>query len=575
MLHFIKNLDLFLDKKLKIQLIFYSVCLFIIPLLETIGISIIPIFISLYLKEGFFYDNSPIYIIDTINNLDVNKFLMLSFLIIMIIFFLKNLIIILIHRFHLLISKSLTSKTTISVVRDFFDKGYLNFKDITIGQKLRDITIETKNSSKSIMNYLSICQDSIFIIFILTLLFTASSSASVFIISILIIISILLFFSYSALMKKLSIALISSRKILFNKVLEISNLMREIKVFKKEDFFIGEFNKELNKLLSRDFKKLFLLSMPKHITEIAAVFLILLIIVNDIFFNKLNFQTVIPQLTLVIIASLKAIPLINALLVKVSLAKSLKISNKVILKYLKRETNISKKIKIKKYTQIETLKLENFSFRYKKKVIFKNQNFSLRRGDFVGIYGPSGEGKSTLLDILIGAIKIDKGSIYLNKKKIDDIDKVNLKISFASQNPKLINASLKENIAFGQELEKIDVKKVKSLVNMVGLNRNVSSKKIGINSNVGDDGNKLSGGQIQRIAIARALYNEPELIIFDEPTSSLDKSNEKIIFDLIKKIFKNKKNMIIVYVSHSFSLIKKANKKYLVKNQKITLVQQR
>jgi len=110
---------------------------------------------------------------------------------------------------------------------------------------------------------------------------------------------------------------------------------------------------------------------------------------------------------------------------------------------------------------------------------------------------------------------------------------------------------------------------------MVGLNRNVSSKKIGINSNVGDDGNKLSGGQIQRIAIARALYNEPDLIIFDEPTSSLDKSNEKIIFDLIKKIFKNKKDMIIVYVSHSFPLIKKANKKYLVKNQKITLVQQR
>ncbi len=575
MLHFIKNLDLFLDKKLKIQLIFYSICLFIVPLLETIGISIIPIFISLYLKEGFFYDNSPIYIINIINNLDTNKFLTLSFLIIIITFFLKNLIIILIHRFHLLISKSLTSKTTISVVRDFFDKGYLNFKDITIGEKLRDITIETKNSSKSIMNYLSICQDSIFIIFILTLLFIASSSASVFIISILIIISILLFISYSALIKKLGIALISSRKILFNKILEISNLMREIKVFKKEDFFIGEFNKELNKLLSRDFKKLFLLSIPRHVTEISAVFLILLIIVNDIFFNNLNFQTVIPQLTLVIIASLKAIPLINALLVKVSLAKSLKISNKVILKYLKREINIRKKIKIKKNTKIETLKLENFNFRYKKKVIFKNQNFSLKRGDFVGIYGPSGEGKSTLLDILIGAIKIDKGSIYLNKKKIDDIDKVNLQISFASQNPKLINASLKENIAFGQELEEIDIKKVKSLVNMVGLNRNVSSKKIGINSNVGDDGNKLSGGQIQRIAIARALYNEPDLIIFDEPTSSLDKSNEKIIFDLIKKIFKNKKDMIIVYVSHSFPLIKKANKKYLVKNQKITLVQQR
>ena len=156
MLHFIKNLDLFLDKKLKIQLIFYSVCLFIIPLLETIGISIIPIFISLYLKEGFFYDNSPIYIIDTINNLDVNKFLTLSFLIIIIIFFLKNLIIILIHRFHLLISKSLTSKTTISVVRDFFDKGFLNSKALIYKGKSKSIKLNVTapliNEIKSFFN---------------------------------------------------------------------------------------------------------------------------------------------------------------------------------------------------------------------------------------------------------------------------------------------------------------------------------------------------------------------------------------------------------------------------------------
>ncbi len=575
MLHFIKNLDLFLNRKLKFQLILYSVCLFIVPFLETIGISIIPIFISLYLKKGFFYDNSPIYIIDIINNLDTNKFLILSFISIIITFFLKNLIIILINRFHLLISKSLTEKTTISVVKDFFDKGYLNFKDITIGQKLRDITIETKNSSKSIMNFLSICQDLIFVIFILTLLFVASSSASVFIIGMLILISFFLYISYSTSIKKLSVALISSRKILFNKILEISNLMREIKVFKKEEFFIEDFKKELNKLLSRDFKKLFLLSIPKHVTEISAVFLILLIIVNDIFYNNLNFQTVIPQLTLVIIASLKAIPLINALLAKVALAKTLKVSNEVILKYLKKEKKINRKIKTKKYTQINSMMFKNFSFSYKNKIIFKNQNFSLSKGDFIGIYGPSGEGKSTLLDILIGAIKIDKGSIYLNKKIIKDIDKTNLKISFASQNPKLINASLKENIAFGQKSDEIDIKKIKLLLNMVGLNKKESSKKLGINANVGDTGNKLSGGQIQRIAIARALYTEPDIIFFDEPTSSLDKDNEKIIFDLIEKIFKNKKDMIIVFVSHSFPLIKKANKKYLVKNQKITLVQQR
>jgi len=565
----IRNLNLFLDKRLKTHFLIYFICLFIVSFLEAIGISIIPIIISLHLKEGIFYEKLPDNIINYFSGLSLNNFLILSFFIIIGTFLIKNIIIILINRYSLIISKNLTAKTTAEVIKKLFKKDFLLFKESTIGEKIRDVTIETNHSTMSIFNLFSIYQDIIFLILIITLLVSTSSSISILMIGGLLIVSSIIFKSYSALIRKLSISLVKSREKLFNEIFEISNLIREIKIIKKENFFIDKFQFHHNKFLQRNYKKLLILSIPKHVIEIFAVFFILLIIFNNIFLNELSFREIIPQLTLIIISALKAIPIINALIIKISNSKSLNVSYEIISKYLREKVKLSKKIKPKYSKKISSLKLKNFTFNYKNKTIFKDQNFSLRAGDFIGIFGPSGEGKSTLLDILTGTLKINKGSVFYNGKKIDDISKLDLNFAFVPQNPKLINSSLKENIALGVDKEKINTFKIKSLIKMVGLNDFVINKKKGMDYFVGDSGNLLSGGQVQRIAIARALYNNPDILIFDEPTSALDKANERLIFNLIFKIFKENKKMIIIYVSHQYSLIKKSNKKFLVKNQKI------
>ena len=261
MMFLIKNLNLFLDKRLKIHSLIYFICLFVASILETIGISIIPIIVSLYLKEGSFYEKLPDNIINYFASLSLNDFLIISFFIIIGTFLIKNIVIFLIIRFGLIINKTLEAKTTADVVKKLFKKDFLLFKESTVGEKIRDVTVECKRSAQAILNFLSICQDIIFLTLVLILLVSTSSTISILIIGGLMIIAALIFKFYAALIRKLSIAIVKSREILFNKIFEISNLIREIKILKKDNFFIEKFQFEHNKLLQRDYKTKLILSI--------------------------------------------------------------------------------------------------------------------------------------------------------------------------------------------------------------------------------------------------------------------------------------------------------------------------
>ena len=215
------------------------------------------------------------------------------------------------------------------------------------------------------------------------------------------------------------------------------------------------------------------------------------------------------------------------------------------------------------------MKIKNFSYKYGNQIIFENQNIKIEKNSAVGILGKSGSGKSTLVDILTGIINIQSGEVYFQGKKINTLKEVDLQISLVSQNPQLLNLSILENIAFGVTNENIDLKKVQRIVTKTNLDDLVDSKKEGIQFLVGDNGSNLSGGQIQRIAIARALYNDPKIIFFDEPTSSLDKENGEIIHNLIYDIIDQETSAFIV--SHEKNFLDKRDFIYEIKNKKVLL----
>ncbi len=209
-----------------------------------------------------------------------------------------------------------------------------------------------------------------------------------------------------------------------------------------------------------------------------------------------------------------------------------------------------------------------FSYQADGSQIIQNFNFEIRKGETVGIIGASGAGKSTLVDLLIGLLRPFKGEINIDQQNLSS---KNIKswlqmIGYVPQFPYIYDETLEQNIAFGEEKEKIDRSWVKQCCTMASMDNFIHDLPEDIDSYIGERGVKLSGGQKQRVAIARALYRKPQIMIFDEATSSLDSKSEKSIQKTIYS-FKGKQTLIII--AHRLSSVEKCDKIIWVEHGKI------
>ena len=177
-----------------------------------------------------------------------------------------------------------------------------------------------------------------------------------------------------------------------------------------------------------------------------------------------------------------------------------------------------------------------------------NVSLNIDKGDIIGIIGESGAGKSTFVDIILGINKVNIGNINFNNKSIYECQSEWFsQIGYIQQNVYLIDDTLAANIAFGIEKTNIDLNKLNSAITQANLTEFVNQLPEGIQTSVGERGLRISGGQRQRIGIARALYREPNFLVFDEATSNLDLNTEAVILDTIKNLSKTKTIVIIAH----------------------------
>ncbi len=347
------------------------------------------------------------------------------------------------------------------------------------------------------------------------------------------------------------------------------NAIKEIKIFNKEKFFIEQSQKFNNYFFDSNKKEIFVRSLPRILLELSLILGLSFFLILVISKNK-NFQDLLPSIVLFAAAGYRMLPSINRILTSLQKLRFASPVIENINNQLKNKINYeinNEKVPYKNFNK--EIKFENVSFTYpgSSKKIFKNLNFSLKKNERIGIQGESGSGKSTFVNLISGLIKCTNGDISIDKNNLKEINIKDFqkRIGYVPQQTFLLDDSIRNNIAFGLNTYQYEDKKIHKILDIVELSNFINNLENGLETIVGERGTKLSGGQIQRIGIARALFIDPELLILDEATNALDLKTEK---NVLKNINYNYKNISKIVVAHRQSSFHECEKIYQINDGK-------
>ena len=351
-------------------------------------------------------------------------------------------------------------------------------------------------------------------------------------------------------------------------ILENISNIKELKILSAEDTFFEKYQAvEKNYRKTQELQS-FYNAIPPYLVEMLVVFA-LLILACIISIQSPNDNSKLMASFAIIVASLFRIaPALNRIQSSIiNINASRNFVKRINEKYEKYDFEHFKKENLQSEGILgfhDKIELKNICFSYNaNKQVLKNISLTINKGDFVGIIGLSGAGKSTLADILTGLLPVDSGEIIVDNTELTqkNFQKFRRMLGYVPQQINILDKSIKENVAWG--CEEIDDNKVINALKSAQLYNVIEEYPQGIESNIIVGSNGLSQGQKQRLAIARALYRDPQLIILDEATSALDVQIEHEITEMLKEISTTK---TIIAIAHRLSTLKACNKLIYMKN---------
>ena len=568
-----KNFWSFLDNKRKF--FFFIIVFFSIlqTIFEMIGIAAAIPFVTYLLKPEALKDVSFISNYFDTSNISFDENLMIIFcLIFFSIFLLKNFVIIFTNKISYNFIFSFRTNLFSNLLQKILHQEFLFFVQKGISKIFNTTFNEVNIFSVNIVRPLIIMLTEILVSFgiIFLIIITGNSNGLILIFPVMVVVGLILKNLNKSIKNWASIRIENNEKII-NYNLNLINGIKEILIFGKIKKILEQFNDSLKSLENVDVKNGIVTSYPKVLLEQSVILIFIVIILLMSRMGETN-DNIIVILSFYLAAAYRLVPSINKIFVSYQQIKFGKPSIPKIMEYynLKKTNKFIENYETNNSLEFENkIILKNISFSYKNdKNIFKDLNLEISKNKIIGIAGESGSGKSTIVNLLTGLIKSQKGNIIIDEKEINDpliLRRYQNLFSITSQDTYLIDGSIKDNIIFGSN-EKVSNDRIKSSIKFARLDTTINNLSYGMDTYVGSNIKQLSSGQKQRISIARSIYSDREILIFDEATNALDKENEKYIFENLKNL-KAKKTIIII--SHDQDNLKICDYILRVENKKL------
>ncbi len=541
------------------KLISLTVLIIIGSFFEVIGIGLIGPFISMLLDQNIIFSNNYLtYLYNLSPDIIKDNFVTFFGLSLIFVFFIVNSFLAFLFYSIEKVARESTADISINLLKNYFNQDYSFFLKNNSNTLIKNIVIETQQVVHGIaLPILQTFGRSLIILSIFVLLVSINSKLTFFISIFFFILFFIIFSFVKNRLRKIGIERSYFDKIKFIISNETINSIKEAKILKLENFFLKKFMSACYKYAKIHVKAVIYIIFPKYFIEFIVLTLIVLILI--IFNQSSIFLENLPTLSVFIFAGYRILPGAQLIYSSISSIKKSEESLNIIFRDLLMSSKIKdiEKKNLDKENFNNDIEFDKISFSYEnnKKLVIRNLNLKINKNEKIALVGKTGSGKSTFIDLITGLLLPTSGKILIDGVELsaDKIAAWQENINYLPQKMFFFDKSLEENIAIGQQSDQISKQKIKEAYQFAELN--LDEMNISIKTNIGESGDKLSGGEKQRVGIARLFYNMRDLLIFDESMNAIDLKTESKIFD---KLIKLKKT--ILFITHNFSHLKKFDK---------------
>ena len=558
-------------QKIKFAVLFFLIL--VAGFLELIGITLIFPFINIVINPGIITAGGKVSAVYNFLNIQsqTNFLIFLAFVLIAV-YILKNIYMLFVYYCQYRFLFNAQKDISFQLMKFYLTQPYSYHLGINSSVMIRVVTGDTVNCSNFVTNLTFLLTESIVFLFVIVFLFFMNKTVTL----ILFVLFMGIFWGiFKNLKPKLKIYSEKNQKHqsgMIKWVQQAIGAIKDIKILQKEYFFVDNYYESASQLVSAQKNFNLITQMPRLLIETIIVVGILAVVIF-LLYRDMHATEIIAQMAVFAMAAVRLMPSLNRMQSSLNTMMFFMPSVNSVYNDLKNtrgrdftEYDEGKNINIKK-----EISVNNISFKYPKteKYIFKDVSFKIENGTFTGFIGPTGAGKTTIVDVILGLLNPTEGTITVEGIDIHKNKKSWFsRIGYVPQMIYLTNDTIRNNILFYDDRNE-DKELLEKVVEQAQLKDFIDELPDGLDTIVGERGVRLSGGQRQRIGIARALYNKPELLVLDEATSALDNKTEKYVMEAIENLY-GKITMIII--AHRLTTIEKCDTVYELKNGILTKV---